>query len=525
MKTFRFFPLCAVMTMFMYVTAARAGIYHVDNIAGDDARDGRSPETAWRSLTPVNATTFKPGEVILLRAGGQWAGEMLHPLGSGAPGAPIRVGRYGDGPRPALHGRGEVPTVVRLENQEYWEIADLEITNRAPDGPRPLRGVELRARDAGVLHQVHLRRLLIHDINAPFVYDDSNVVAKSFGGIATLIEGDRVQTAWDGLVVEACEIRDVSAIGMTMNSTWTRGHRDNDAATWFPSRNVVIRSNIFERTARNGLVVRACAGALVEHNLFTECAISGSGNASFVFHSDDTVFQYNEARYTRFNPGDHDAAGFDSDYNCRRTIFQFNYSHHNDYGFILLCNNGRVGFNEDTIVRYNLSYNDGGNVIRLSGPVRGARIHNNTIIVGADMTNPREGHLPRIIYHKSWNGWSDDTAFHNNIIVNLSEQAVYDPGESTNNRHSHNLFFGAHPMSEPVDPHKLTVDPGFVTVAPAGTGRASMIAAFQLRPDSAAIGAGWVLPTQGGADFAGQLVWPISGRVDLGAFTVPVTTR
>lgn len=496
-------------------TASQAATYYVDSATGDDAQAGTAPDAAWRTFTPVNRTTFSPGDEILLRAGQVWTAQALRPGGSGAPGAPIRIAGYGQGARPALRGEGLVPAVVELANQQYWEISGLEVSNLAPDGPQPLRGILLRAEDAGVLRHLKLHDLFIHDINAPHVYEDENLTAKSYGGIVTLITGQTVPTAWDGLLVDSCVIQDVSAIGMTMLSSWTKGHRANDPATWFPSRNVVIRGNVFERTARNGLVVRACAGAVVEHNLFRECAILGSGNASFAFHSDDTVFQFNEACYTKYNPGDHDAAGFDSDYNCRRSVFQFNYSHHNDYGFILLCNNGRNGFNEDTIVRYNISYNDGGNVIRLSGPVRGARIHNNTIIAGPGMSNPREGHPPRIIYHKSWHGWSDNTEFFNNIIVNLSDAAVYDAGQSTGNRYSHNLFFGRHPTGEPDDPHKLTVDPLFSAREPTGSDRDSVIVAFRLRPGSPAIGAGLDLPNRDQQDFAGQTIRP--GPVDLGA--------
>ena len=62
-----------------------AADYHVDQRAGDDAHDGRSPAQAWRSLAQVNATTFGPGDRILLRAGSVWEGEALRPLGSGTP--------------------------------------------------------------------------------------------------------------------------------------------------------------------------------------------------------------------------------------------------------------------------------------------------------------------------------------------------------------------------------------------------------------------------------------------------------
>src|SRR5215472_16367327 len=49
------------------------------------------------------------------------------------------------------------------------------------------------------------------------------------------------------------------------------------------------------------------------------------------------VFQYNEAYLTR---GTRDGEGFDSDYNSRNAIFQHNYSHDNEGGFMLICNDG-----------------------------------------------------------------------------------------------------------------------------------------------------------------------------------------
>jgi hypothetical protein len=502
-----------------------AGAYHIDSREGNDRNDGLSPATAWQSFAPVNRLNLEPGDRVMLRAGSSWEGQALHPKGSGAPGAAIQITSYGEGARPALHGRGEVPEVIRLFNQEYWTIEGLEITNRAPDGPKPLRGVLLQARDAGVLRGIQLRNLVVREVNAPYDYEDSDVVAKSYGGIVTLIEGNLRQTAWEGLLVEGCEIRDVSAIGLTMSSSWVRGHRVNDPTTWFPSQNVIIRSNVFERTARNGLIVRACVGAVVERNLFTECGLLGSGNASFAFHSDDTVFQYNEARFTRFNPGDHDAAGFDSDYNCRRTVIQYNYSHHNDYGFVLLCNNGATGFNEDTIVRFNLSYHDGGNVIRLSGPVKGARIYHNTIVTSPEMANPRPGHPPRIVYHKSWSGWSDNTVFFNNLIFNGSAEAVYDAGTSTRNRYSHNLFAGMRPSTEPTDEHAVTGDPLFVDPSVTATDLPSMISAFSLRPGSPALGAGLPQGDLGGRDLAGRPLPGPAERPDIGALAGEVTPQ
>ena len=259
------------------------------------------------------------------------------------------------------------------------------------------------------------------------------------------------------MCIEDCRVERVSAIGVLFTSSWSSGHRDNDAATWFPSRHVVIRGNVIAQTARNGLIVRCSASPLVEKNFFRECANEGSGNASFAFDCDDAVFQYNEATGTKYNPGDVDASGFDSDYDCRRTVIQYNYSHDNDYGLVLLFSNGRVGFNDGTIVRGNLSINDGGNLVRVSGTVTNARIYNNYLYARADMANPHPGEPPGIVLFKSWGGWSDNIEVSGNVIVDASPGARYDLGKSTNTTFRGNFYVGIHPESQPADSEAIVV--------------------------------------------------------------------
>lgn len=57
--------------------------YYVDSTIGDDSNSGTSPETPWKSLDKVTATTFLPGDTILLKSGSVWNGEWLWPKGSG----------------------------------------------------------------------------------------------------------------------------------------------------------------------------------------------------------------------------------------------------------------------------------------------------------------------------------------------------------------------------------------------------------------------------------------------------------
>ncbi|MGW5641056.1 right-handed parallel beta-helix repeat-containing protein, partial [Streptomyces sp. NPDC003832] len=64
-------------------TQAAAGTtYYVNACKGKDNAKGTSSNHPWKSLTKVNARTFKPGDSVLFRAGCTWEGQ-LWPKGSG----------------------------------------------------------------------------------------------------------------------------------------------------------------------------------------------------------------------------------------------------------------------------------------------------------------------------------------------------------------------------------------------------------------------------------------------------------
>lgn len=73
--------------------------YYVDAVNGDDANDGTTPETAWKTLTKASSIRqLKAGGSILLKAGCVWNGEQLfidNAIGSAD--APIVIGSYGEG--------------------------------------------------------------------------------------------------------------------------------------------------------------------------------------------------------------------------------------------------------------------------------------------------------------------------------------------------------------------------------------------------------------------------------------------
>jgi Right handed beta helix region len=484
--------------------------YYVDSRGGNDAHDGTAPGAAWKSLEKLNATTFHPGERILLKSSSVWQGQ-LWPKGSGVEGKQITVSMYGGGVKPVINGDGLFEDAVLLKNQEYWEIEDLEITNTGPKRAER-RAVHVALENFGEAHHIYIRSLTIHDVNGV----DS---VKPNGGIDYTSVGDRTPSRFVDLRIENNEIYHVDRSGIFgWSDSWAR-------SKWFPSLGVVVRGNQLHDIGGDGIVVVATDGALVEHNVVGHANQRSEGYnvAIWAWSADNTAIQYNEAYGTK---GQRDGEGFDSDWNSRNTIIQYNYSHDNDGGFLLICNEGghsseeSVG-NTGTIVRYNISQNDRTRGVAVAGPVGGSSIYNNTIYVGP------EQHVD-LLLQSDWNGWAEGTHLYNNIFygngeARFSYSLSRDPdgayvtrpgfGKSKDNVFDYNVYFGN--LAAPNDPHALSTDPRLVAPGSGGLGRLSL-SGYALQAGSPALQTGKSMEKNGGHDFWGSPV-PYCGGIDRGA--------
>ncbi len=268
------------------------------------------------------------------------------------------------------------------------------------------------------------------------------------------------------------------------------------------------------------MIVRVADSPLFEHNIFKNCGVKGTGNSNYTFNCDNAVIQYNEAYLTHYTEGTPDGGGFNSDWRCKNTIIQYNYSHDNDYGGILICNDGGVStsFNDGSIIRYNVFQNNKHHVIRVSGTPTNTKIYNNTIYVGPDQSSTK------IIWHKNWGGYVDGVSYYNNIFYNLSPSSYYDFGSSTNYIFDYNIFSGIHVSGEPEDSNKITVDPQFVE---SGSGKIGWdsVKGYMLKSDSPAINSGIKLPSHPDQDYWGNPVPSNTGEVDRGAFEFQEDSR
>ena len=452
--------------------------YYVDSVAGDDANAGTRSTAAWKSLDRINETEFAPGDTILLKSGSVWIG-VLAPGGSWSAKWPIVMGKYGTGRKPKIVARDEDQAALLIRNQEYWEIQDLEITNTGKVAGARRMGVSIRAEGFGTAHHIHLKRLSVHDVNG------SNVKGQGMSGISWFSGGDP-KSRFDDLLIEGCRLVRCDRNGITGSSDhW--GRKD-----WFPSLNVVVRGNVLEDIGGDGIVPIACDGALVERNIVRGGRMRALDAAAGIWpwSCDNTVIQHNEVSGMR---GTRDGQGFDSDWNCTNTLIQYNYSHDNDGGFVLICNAGDSGpdyniGNIGTIVRYNVSQNDGERIIHIGGPCKDTLIHNNTFYTGPE----RDMYA---VLSTSWGGFSDDTRFIDNIF-HCDGKARFSFTKSTGDVFEGNVFFGGL-EDVPEDAEAIRADPLLIGPGSAGEGMHTLDG-YLFRPDSPCPEAGAFVPEADG---------------------------
>lgn len=502
-------PLCAVSGLAApaNATAAAGTTYYVDSGGGSDSNSGTAPGSAWASLEKVNATTFGPGDEVVFKAGATWKGQLT-PKGSGAEGSPIVVDRYGDGAPPRIDGAGVDGGTVQLKNQEYFEIRNLEITNMGDCRCGNVRnGILVLNNGGGKLDHIHITGNYVHDVNSTFWHfvnwNGLRYDAHEFGGIAVNAHGGTPADTYNDVLIEGNRLESVGRTGII---PWNDHYPDAspDTERERAITNLVIRNNHLKDIDADGIFIHGTDKALMEHNTVNGASRLTPSNippedapapdnlfrpsvAMWVQTSWDPVMQYNEAYNTHDSGGDNQ--GYDIDVDTKGALVQYNYSHNNAGGFmlIMLRTSGNV-------IRYNISEND--------GPVRDRLFH----FIGIDQIGDTE------IYNNvfyvpagnsvdfSRNQLTANIKVRNNIFYWLGG-GNYPPGGTWDA----NVFYGTHPASEPSDPHKLTSDPELVGPGTGGIGLDS-VGGYRLHAGSPALNSGAVIADNGGKDYWGNPV-------------------
>ena len=500
--------------------------FYVDSENGDDSADGMTPETAWKTLTKVNETQLIGGDRILLKAGSVFEDQALSIKSGGTAENPIIIDMYdGDvvgaeaGERPHIKGNGknsfeyqgnQISYGLHIKNASHVQVNNVEISNQG-DTRKLSVGLCVEAAGCGVMQGVHINNVYIHDVNG--TYEEKTLPN---GGLYYVVSDHSNNTRFDDIQVVNNIVKRVSrtgiSIGTTSASSFWDGHGGlipQEVLDAYAHTNVLIRNNYVEEAGGDAIVPMFSIKPVIEYNISNGASQNTKHTSMYnagiwPWRCEDAVFQYNECYGTILNG---DGQAYDCDWS-RGTIYQYNYSHDNEGGFILICQSEVL----DSIVRYNISQNDQ-RCLFLASNTHNADVYNNTFYIGEGLDTEVVEDVGGVATLK------------NNIFYNLGTSTTTTWGR--NFSYENNLYYGYD--STPEDSRKIIADPMFTDPGTGGTGvlgdsAIDTLGGYRLQEDSPAIDAGLEIENNGGRDYFGT---PLAdGKTDIGAaeYAEPVST-
>ena len=508
-------------------TYSQSKIYFISPNGNDDA-SGLSLKTAWKSLDKVNQTTFLPGDQILFESGQVWHGQ-LQPKGSGKEGKPIILSSYGGREKPVINiGKAE-GAGIRLFNQSWWEISNMEITSGAPaELGIGRQGIAVLVKGDGEhMEHIVIRDCHIHDIwgqmggNGEFVgYNSCAILVRS--------QFDRnrdrnipITTTFDDVLIENNRIERFDKCGIVV---------------WGGKYNIIVRKNYMDNLGGDGIFVNGCYKGLIEYNeVRRSCMRSGyldlpGGDdwwphtaAVWIQRAEETVMQFNEVYDTGREPKNGDGFAYDFDFDCKRCTAQYNYSK-NNHGLMLVMNR-----TFENVTRYNISENDRTHLVQIHCDLTDRNtFYNNVFYVDygtADLDFFRGDAKNRDIN-------TIGATFYNNIFYATGQghfRTVYSAGEVIGREFDeiskpdlpsgtlflNNCYYGPWKNDLPDDPQKIVADPMFIAPGTGGNGICT-VGGYKLQPGSPCINAGLFIPLNSKQDYFGNPVG--DGSIDIGAY-------
>lgn len=314
--------------------------YYVDCSATEKDGEGRSPAAPWHSLDAVNRHRFLPGDVIYLKRGTECQG-FLWPQGSGSASAAIRLSAYGEGARPKVIAGKDDEEAFKLFDQEYWDVDSIEFAGGT------VFGVFVSG-DAGILHHIHVRNLVVHDVHGGEVkHKESGLVVISPGKVEqhfddVLVEGVTAYRTeqWAGILVGGGNFGEVA------EDKW--------------STHVIVRNSVVHDVYGDGIVLFRVKDGLIDtsaawHTGMQPTQSIGTPNAIWTWMCKDCVVRKNEAFLTD-SPGV-DGGAFDIDYGNTQNSVLDNYGHDTQGYCIAVFGAGYV--THESVVEGNLCINNG----------------------------------------------------------------------------------------------------------------------------------------------------------------------
>jgi hypothetical protein len=379
--------------------------YYVDCGVPGMKGDGRSPATAWHTLDAVIGHTFLPGDAIYLKRGTECQG-LLWPKGSGSSSAVIRLSAYGKGARPKVIGGKDDDEAFKLFDQQYWDVDSVDFSGGTHFGVYV-------SGQTGILHHIHLRNLLVHDVHGGEVkHKESGLIVISPG---------KVQQHFDDVLVDGVTAYDTDQWAGVLVGGGNFGEVPEE--DW--STHVIVRNSVVHDVYGDGIILFRVKDGLIDTSAAWRTGMQptqsiGTPNAIWTWMCKDCVVSNNEAFLTD-SPGV-DGGAFDIDYGNTRNSVLDNYGHDTQGYCIAVFGAGYV--THESVVEGNLCINNGKSP-RLAreqgaiflwtwnnGVIENIRVEKNTVY-----WNP-PGNFPAVLNHADIQG--SERVFRENQIYSYS---------------------------------------------------------------------------------------------------------
>lgn len=312
--------------------AAGGADYHI-SADGDDAADGLTPGTAWRTFDPANAMYLAPGDRVLLRRGDSWNQE-LNLRGWGSPGAPITLSAYGDpaAPRPVIERTDlAFDRCIVIQRPSNWIIEEMHARHAK-------LGLFLRYRNAFGNENVVVRHSQFDTFPDPTL-DPATHNFEAAWSSAIWLSGnvwnpDRYQaTVLDGLEITHCYFEGAA---QGFNTAW-----------YFPPPNRRRLVNLYMADcvavdcANGAFALMSVADSVVERTISLGGGADNWAGSTLGFAQncenlliDNNYFGYMDRRSSA------DGSGFDFEGDTRNSVFSNNLVEENSGGVLILSTQG-----------------------------------------------------------------------------------------------------------------------------------------------------------------------------------------
>jgi hypothetical protein len=382
-----------------------AASYYLDCSASQNGNGAQA--SPWNSLASVNAFTFLPGDHLLLSRGTSCNG-ALAPQGSGASNTPIVIDAYGTGAQPVING-GTGEEALKLFNQQYWEINNLEITG----GDRYGVYVSGNVPNASINH-IYLRNLNVHGA----AYNSTKRADSGEVFVATHAAGQILNDVLiDGVTAHDSHVSE--GIFVSAGGAWIELNGISQPL----GSNVTVQNSMAHDIYGDGILISELNNGLLQTNVVYNSGLCPNCSGStpvglWEWYCHTCTVQNNESYANQSWEGD--GGDFDIDYYNNNNVLQYNYGHDSaGYCVAFFGAGGRASL--DNVFRYNVCSNNGrksdlskqGEVFVHTwenGSLNGVQIYNNTFY-----WNPASNAAAFSTDTATYSG-SDPRFFKNNII-------------------------------------------------------------------------------------------------------------